>query len=329
MTVSWPDVVARSRGLGSRLLSRARLAALADGDLAGLAAALNLEPRTGHGAAGRVSWGPAELDRAIARRGAGLLGLLARWCGERAGVLDLVFGDEDRRSVRALLRGAGAGSLVPTPQLPLRALDVLAEQRGPAEVASLLAAWGHPYGAVLLPAAARPEPDLAGLEASLSRAFLVRARAGARRGDRDLREAVVMEADLHNATALWTQAGQPVEGEAVFVEGGRRLDLTLLRGLWGQDRGALARALGRAFADTPFAAVLGDPDLAGADLVRGLRGARLRQARQAARLRPLGTAPVLLLAERIRAEQHDLRALAWGPELGRSPASLRALLVTP
>ena len=274
MTLPWPDLTARAAGLRTRLWSRADLARLSEADLAALAHAL-----------GARDADPLQIDRAASRRAADLLAILARWAGDRAPILALLFGREEWRSLRALFRGAGAGGLAPTRRLPLRALETLAELRHPQQLATLLQAWSHPWAPALLDASIGPEPDLAAIEAALAQAFLAEAAADARRGDRHLRHAVALERELHQALAR--RAGPPPH---------------------------LTHA---------------DPDLNGAAWTRALLTARLRTARQAARLSPLSTAPLLLLGLRIQAEQHDLHALCWGLALGQAPATLRAALVSP
>ena len=95
---------------------------------------------------------------AVRRKAAARMRLLARWAGGRDAVLAVVFEEEDRRSLRALLRGAVQGAraeerledLIPTPLLPERALAELARQARPAAIAALLTAWQNPYGPALL-----------------------------------------------------------------------------------------------------------------------------------------------------------------------------------
>ena len=129
MSPRWDDVNARARGLSTHLLGGGQLAELAGApDLPALAARLRdaglTLPETAEPTA-------AELELAVRRRAAGELTILGRWTARRPELLAVLFDEEDRRSVRALLRGAveraSAGlriaGLVPTPALPERALE--------------------------------------------------------------------------------------------------------------------------------------------------------------------------------------------------------------
>ncbi len=149
---------------------------------------------------------PAALELALRRAAADRLRLLARWCGPRVAILAVLFEDEDRRSLRALLRGslqhapaeARLAGLVPTPTLPERALRELANQATPAAVAALLTAWRNPYGSVLLAAASAAQPDLFTLELLVNRTFAARASRAAR-GTGLLADYVRDAIDLENA----------------------------------------------------------------------------------------------------------------------------------
>ena len=179
MKARWEDLTARTRGLATHLLAPGQLDGLArapDFDaLSDAFRALGLLVPEG----GTVT--PEQLELSVRRAAAAKLRTLTRWAGARKALLAVVFEDEDRRSLRAMLRGAvhGAsaeqrlGGLIPTPALPERALGELARQPTPGAVAALLAAWGSPYGPALLPDAAAVHPDLLALEprATTSHAF--------------------------------------------------------------------------------------------------------------------------------------------------------------
>jgi hypothetical protein len=76
----------------------------------------------------------ADFDRAAGRIAAARLELLGRWLGNRRGALAVIYEDEDRRSIRRLLRGAAEGAsrearlrgLTPTQGLPERVMIRLA-----------------------------------------------------------------------------------------------------------------------------------------------------------------------------------------------------------
>ena len=205
MTTRWEDLNARARGLGTHLLSGPQLNALAmAADIAALGEALR---RLGYpleeGAAS-----PGALELALRRMAAGRLHILARWCGPRVGVLAVWFEDEDRRSLRAMLRGAvqhapadtRLAGLVPTPALPERALRELANQPTPAAVAALLTAWRNPYGSALLAAASVAQPDLFTLEILVNRTFAQRATRAARGGGS--KETLAHGDDFLNSTMI-------------------------------------------------------------------------------------------------------------------------------
>src|SRR5690606_37304907 len=98
------------------------------------------------------------LDRAVTAVAEGEMRLLDRWltAGQRAALAPL-FADEDRRSLRRVLRGLAAGvpaarragGALPTPTLPRRLLAAVAQQPSPATVATMLTAAGHGFGAAL------------------------------------------------------------------------------------------------------------------------------------------------------------------------------------
>ncbi len=109
----------------------------------------------------------------------------------RASTRWAAFDEEDRRSLRALVRGVFTGQspelrqrgLLPTPALPLRALEQLARAGDISTITAALVAWRHPFGPVLADEARRPHPQLLQLEMGLARVFAARARAVADAGD--------------------------------------------------------------------------------------------------------------------------------------------------
>jgi vacuolar-type H+-ATPase subunit C/Vma6 len=311
---------ARARGLATHLLARDELERLAQAaDLARLAAALE--------AAG-CDVRPAEasvgaLDLAVRRRAARQMRTLALWCGSRHEALAIVFEEEDRRSLRAIVRGAVQGATaearlaacIPTPALPERALGELARQTTAGAVAALLVAWGNPYGGAILAEARRQNPDLFLLEVAISRAFFARALRCSR--GRALTDYVRETIDVENAVAALVLATQPndVAAAQCFVAGGRRLGRSTFEAAASAgDREASVRKLARAFAGSPFSKVFAS-DADSAMEVSLLAAAIRKQARAAIR-DPLGPAPLLEYTLRLRAEAVDLRRIVWGTAFG-------------
>ena len=324
MIAAYDDLNARARGLATHLLGRRELERLTQaGDLRHLAAALEV-----FGCGVRpAEASAAALDLAVRRRAARQMRTLELWCGHRKDALAIVFEDEDRRSLRTILRGAVQGvaaearlaGCIPTPALPERALEELARQATLSAVAALLVLWGSPYGGAILGEARRQHPDLLVLEVALSRAFFGRALACSR--GRALTAYVREAIDLENALSALVLASHPSDLAAVacFLAGGRRLDRTTFEAASMGDHQASTRRLARAFTGTVYAKVFargGDRAIEGALLAAAIG----EQARAAIR-DPLGPAPLLEYALRLRAEAVDLRRVVWGTALG-APAPI-------
>lgn len=330
MSAQWGDLNARARGLTTHLVSRATLESLA--------AAPDL-PALGRGCvtAGVLSSAPepstsAALELAFRREAGRRLQRLARWLGPRTGRLTIVLEDEDRRSLRALLRGAVAGiaterrlaGLIPTPGLSERMLEALAARARLREVVALLVAWRHPYGPPLQALASVEDPDLYGLECALNRTFAERAAAGARPGDRALRSFVATTLDQENLLGALVLSGSHLERPAddAFLPGGRDLPLARFRSAATCDGpDAALRSLADCFPPPLVRLIrrhLGDPVALERALLRG----RIRTLQTAARLEPLGPAPVLGYLLRLRDEALTLRTVTWGIALG-APAGVR------
>jgi vacuolar-type H+-ATPase subunit C/Vma6 len=333
----WDDVDARARGLGTRLFTRAQLEALAGAaDLAELTAAwrrLGLPVAAERG--GEVATSE-ELELAVRRWAAADLRILARWAGPRTAALAVIYEAEDRQSLRAIVRGAlrGAsaalrlGGLVPTPTLPERALEELARLPTPAAIAVLLVAWRNPYGAPLATASSTP-PDPFALDLALDRTFVMRALAAARRADASLEAYVRETVDLDNAvTALMLSiAGRDLVPKDAFLPGGELVSITVFEEAIAEPGAAgmrLAKALGGAAVAEPFRHVAGGLAVLEDELLRVRIRALLRQSR----LAPLGPAPVLLFALRLRAQVGDLQRIVWGAALSMPRGALAAALVT-
>ncbi|HEX9610454.1 MAG TPA: V-type ATPase subunit [Gemmatimonadales bacterium] len=337
MSARWNAVNARARGLGTHLLRRSDLDALARApDLSALAAELArlgfLRPEEGTG--------PVAFDLAVRRRAAAALATLARWCADRPDVVAVVFEDEDRRSLRAMVRGAAQNAaadarlagLIPTSALPERALRELARQPAPSAVAALLVSWAHPYGSPLLDVTAGTQPDLFQLEVRLSHTFAERALAAARRGGQRLVTYVRELIDLENALAAMVLAeqGEDATPKEAFVHGGLRLAIGEFEQAAGTRSPLLAASnLARAFRGTVAAAFArrgqgGEPGRLERDILR----ARIGALRAAVRTDPLGPEPFLLYALRLRAQVLDLRRIVWGVALGAPRPELAAELAS-
>jgi vacuolar-type H+-ATPase subunit C/Vma6 len=332
MRSRWEDVNARARGLGAHLLGAEALASLAESpDLAALARGLE-----SHGLLpGELPavTAPA-LELALRRHAAQEVRIIRRWLGPRDEVVAVALDAEDRRSLRALVRGAAAGAgadarlsgLIPTPSLPERLLEELATRPSIREQAALLLAAGHPAGAPLLAAASvHAEPDLFAIELALSRSFADRALRGAGRQGGMLLVYVGTLVDLENCrSALWLVrrgAGEPAA--PAFLAGGRRLAAeAFVRAVAAPEPAAAARVLGVALGGGTLALLLrrhADDPVA---LEHALELELLGWVRQHARLDPLGPAPLLHFFLRLRQQADTLGRLVWSVDLG-APAGTR------
>jgi vacuolar-type H+-ATPase subunit C/Vma6 len=268
------------------------------------------------------------IELAVRRTAAARLRLLARWAGARNPLLAVVFEDEDRRSLRAIMRGAVQGAatdqrlagLVPTPSLPERALVALAGQPTPRAVAALLTAWGNAYGSALLEETAGTQPDLLEIEQRLNRVFAERALRGARRARSRLLLNYVRELiDLENAcAALVLASGETdIPAKRAFIEGGRYVALDgFLESIATADAGAAGRRL--AVALRPAGLGLAFERWAGdaAEIEQRVLLYRIAALHAAERRDPAGPASVLGFVLRLRKEALELRRLIWGVVLG-------------
>jgi vacuolar-type H+-ATPase subunit C/Vma6 len=337
---TWDDLNARARGLATHLLGRSTLESLAHGpDLPSVAA--ELERRGYQIEESARNSGPG-LELAARRMAARRLRILMRWAGSRTESLAVLFEDEDRRSISAMVRGAvqraaaelRLSGLIPTPALPERALEELSRQPTPGAVAALLSAWHHPLAPALLPGATRPEPDLLQLEVALNRTFAERALKAARRtGRRSILTRYVQRViDLENAyTALVLSEEKDARLAEHWVQGGRDVTATLAeRAVATGTVAAASRTLAEAFAGTRLRDVFAEPDANPAGLELAVLHALIAELRGQARTDPASPAFLLGYALRLRAEVLDLRRVVWGLSLGAPvPLLLEGLVTAP
>lgn len=329
----WDEVNARVRGLATHLLRPERAAELAAaGDLPDLVHRLK---RAGYRLV--VEPGPvtaANIESAIRRLAASRLRLLARWCANRAAAVAVIFEEEDRRSLQALIRGAVAGTApearlagtLPTTSLPQRVLEELARQPNLRAVSALLAAWGDPY-AIVLQGQGFEHPDLLRIEVRLGRRFAQRAREAARPGDRALHAHVRDVVDLENTWAALLLAGDggDVDPAECFIPGGDRITPAVFEhAATAPERAEASRQLARALGSRPIGRALARAAARLPELDDELLAAQLDERRAAARLDPLSSAPLLAYALALRAETRMLGRLVWGVAFGMPAPVLAA-----
>lgn len=338
MTPVWSDLGARARGLGTRLIDRPTLERLVDApDLVHLG---DLLRAAGVVADIAVRRGRVEiLERELRRRAGHLMRALTLWAGTRGRFLTILIEDEDRRSVRTIVRGTLQGvpaavktaGLVPTNLLPERALETLAARDAVAQIAALLAAWRHPYAPALDAIAADARPDLFVFERAVDHIFHGRVRREAQRAGRQVRAFVADMIDLDNAFAalVLTRRGGDVEPDTLFFTGGRHLSREdFVAAVSSADPLEAEGVLRRALDGSVFQPVF-DSDTEGP---HGKEGRALHflleRYRDLARLDPVGPAPVLRFVLRLRAEAIDLRRVIAGVTIGAPPPDIARELVS-
>ncbi|MEA3248047.1 MAG: V-type ATPase subunit [Gemmatimonadota bacterium] len=320
----WGDVIARVRGLAGQLLEPGDWRALcASRDLEGLGVQLASRGVFSRASADAPTT-PLAIELAVRRRAGARLRILARWAGPRVSALAPIFDDEDRRSLRALVRGAVAGvsaaervsGLIATPSLPIRALDTLSEAPDLDALRALLALWRHPLAPALSGEAARAHPDLFRIDCELARRFAARAAEAARRADAAMARFVSLTIDLENLwTALALADGRfDVDVGRLFVPGGTIVTADDLA-VSAQTRTtvALVAGLRPRVAHTPVAAAL---DAADRPREERALDAMASAFRRDALRDPLSTAPIIAFALRQRAEVRNLLHITWGIALG-------------
>lgn len=337
MSADFTVIGARARGLQTRFFTRRELEDLAALDRVVLGRTLARSPRFVE-APPEAATAP-ELEQAVRRTAARHLALLARWAEPVSPALELFFADQDRRNLRALLRGAIQGApaadrlaaTVPTPALPNRALLALARAPAPADVVGLLILLSHPDARRLLPHAEQTGPELLELELALAQGFAERALAAARRGDANLQRFVQRRLDVTNAQRALLLAGElpDADAERFFVAGGRALPERAFLAVAAAQPATAGGVLSKVLAGTDLAKLaadaLGDPVRLEALWLRF----ELQQQREAGRLDPLGSAAVMQVLLRLLAQTLDLRRLILGAAAGAPASTLRPGLVTP
>jgi vacuolar-type H+-ATPase subunit C/Vma6 len=326
-TVGLTALTARARGLSTHLLSRSTLElALAAPDLEGLARLLR---DAGLPLAGGHALSSEALELGARRWAADELARLARWLPDGSGIAELLFADEDRRSVRAMVRGAAAGAaaelrlagLIPTPRLPERLLKELARQSSVKSVAALLVTWQHPLGPGLLAAATADEPDLFAAERALTTAHLAALGTAAKRVGSGLRAWTAETIDLENVRTALQLATRVPEDEltAALHPGGLipRAWIGKAAGLEALD--ARVEALAGLMPAGPVADALRRYGIDAVQLDDALLAARLTVLHRRARLDPLEAVSVLQFALRLRAQVTVLRLAIWRLALGGVP----------
>lgn len=326
----WSGLAARARGMRLHVLTPARIAGIGANGLAALTDAL--------AAAGTIPAGTpasaAALDLAATRSAADRIARLARWAAASRTPMTPLVSYLDLLTIRALLRGAAAGSAsstrlataVPTLALPRRVVERAARLETPAAVATLLLTIGHPAGAPLAQvlSAQRRGADtttshvpLLAAEHALAVAWAVGATRDARHADEPLRSWVRDTATMLTLCTAFAIADGDGVDDAVR---------TPIAGAWPMpaDVLQLARAGRSALRDvlTPsmqahraiHAALSAAPGEEEADAAE----AHLAQYAAWARRAPLSSAPVVHAVLALQAERAAVAASAWRTELRRA-----------
>ncbi len=331
-------LVARAKALAMHLIARETLEVLAEAeDFESFVRALTrvataIEPLGNRPDA-------LTIERAASQTADRHLRTLYRWQQRTPGVLDVFAAYQDRRSLRALLRGAAQGApsdtrlqgLLPTPFLPRLALSALARQGSPADVVRQLALLAHDDAPRLLSLIGTSHVDLLHVDIVLLRGFAARATRAASAGDRTVRQLVSALIDVGNVqnALLISSTSRDLNAADTFVHGGRWLDEAVFLSAAGGSPQRALTMIAAELARSPLAAVL--PVSAGdaGHLDRACLVAALQWLTRTARLHPLSAAPLLRFLLLVEAQTRDLRALAWGAAL-RTPVLLRKQqLVTP
>jgi vacuolar-type H+-ATPase subunit C/Vma6 len=303
-------IAARARGLTTTIASADVLASIdRAGDAGELAAAL---ARAELRVAGPLN--ADAIDRAASSRIARDLAALGRW-SDAIAPLEL---DEDRRSLRALVRGLTSGApttsrlraAIPTARLPAPALAALAALPTVEELTRALARLPHPLASAL--DRARSPVDPLDIELQLMRRFveLAHSRDGA------LRTYLAQLIDAENAGAalLLAARGAGIDVDRAFVAGGSRISRDLFAAASADSIDAARARLAVALARTPLAAALFQP--APAALEDAALAWQLQTQARLRRTEPLGLAAAIHAVLLRRNEARHLRRAAWRVAMG-------------
>lgn len=313
-------LVARARGLSGRLIADDALVAIerADDDRA-LRAAL--------ARAQILDAAAPAVEGTLQARLAEELAILVRWAGGDAAAVAVIELDEDRRSLRNLVRRLAAGvavdaradGCVPTSSLPSKVLADLAASTSVLELGLRLASLAHPL-ARAFPAEVAGPIDLLELEVALDRAFAELAAGRSSRAAHDLALATYLaqRSDVANAGAalLLAARGEGLEREHLFVPGGARVQRDAFLAAAAATPDVSRARLVDAFTGTPIATAIesGSPGA----LEDAALAWEISTQRQLRREHPHGLATVLYLVLRRRDEARRLRRAAWRIALGRA-----------
>ncbi|HVX38192.1 MAG TPA: V-type ATPase subunit [Gemmatimonadaceae bacterium] len=316
---SFDDVIARVRGLSSRLLGRPELERLAlsrDTD----ALVDGFKGTSYDSIAALTTREPIPLEREARRVAGGRLGIISAWCADRDEVLVPLFEDEDRRNLRALTRAVLAqtppeqrtAGLLPTPGLPAPALEEIAHLTRLRDVAALLTSWGNPYGRAISVEALRPHPDLFLLQLAIDRTFAARALDAATRFGEPILSYVRLLIDAENGTSVMALASGAIEHdhEVLFIPGGSLIAFEDYRDLSTMKPHDARARLSRIVAGTQLAPIASAA--AGTNPDNAVLTAHLRELHRTSRLNPLSLTVLLEYILRLRAETHDVARVIWG-----------------
>jgi V/A-type H+-transporting ATPase subunit C len=321
MSSDFGYVNARVRGLSSKLLEDDFFVqALGDSDFRAFTGSLAQSP---YGADLEEAQGSASglrsIDRAVARNFFRTTrSLLTFSDGDPRHLIGLVLRRYDLANLKAIARAKHAGrsvdevqaALLPAGELKPGLLDSLASEADLPAVSQALAVTRHPLGRAFGRATRRyaQDGDLYEFELALDRSFYVGTMAGIKGMDvpdaflRHLR----LEIDATNLRTALKLRGQPANGDALFVRGGREISRSTFDAILADPgKGALSALAGGAFAAVADADSLGEAE-------PHIRVAIDRSAGRVANADPLGIGVVLKFLRRKEAEGAKLRLLARG-----------------
>ena len=303
-------IAARARGLTTTIVSEDALASIDRArDASELAAAL---ARADLHVTGSLS--ADAIDRIASGRIARDLAVLARW-SDAIAPLEL---DEDRRSLRVLVRGLASGAqtasrlsaTIATARLPARELAKLADLPSIEQLAPALARLRHPLAPAL--DGARSPLDSLTLELRLMRRFAGLAQSR----DDALRTYLAQLIDAENAGAalLLAARGAGIDLDRAFVPGGSRIGRDVFTAASASSIDASRARLAEALAGSPLAGALFQP--AAAALEDAALAWQLQTQSRLRRTDPLGLAAAIHAVLLRRNEARHLRRAAWRIAMG-------------